>query len=70
MAEKLQEDLQRIHVLVFRRDWQWLHEVYPDGMKRGAILRQLLRDHRVRIEELREERERRERDREDREETL
>ena len=40
----------RVHILLFESDWHWLRRAYPDGIKRSAVLRQLLRAYRSKID--------------------
>ena len=40
----------RIHVLVYVRDWERLGELYGDSVKRGNVMRMLLRDFVKRID--------------------
>ena len=40
----------RVHILVFESDWEWLGITYGSALKRGNIVRMLLRDFRKRME--------------------
>lgn len=51
MAERtVGEPTLRVHILLFESDWAWLRRAYPDGIKRSAVLRQLLRAYRSKID--------------------
>jgi hypothetical protein len=45
----------RVHVLVFTRDWERLGELYGSAVKRGYVVRMLLRDYLRRLEARAEE---------------
>ena len=40
----------RVHILVFEQDWEWLGTTYGSALKRGNIVRMLLRDFKRRME--------------------
>lgn len=40
----------RVHVLVYEKDWEWLGTIYGSAIKRGSIVRMLVRDFKKRIE--------------------
>jgi hypothetical protein len=40
----------RIHVMVYKSDWEWLGTAYGDSVARSNTIRMLLRDFRRRIE--------------------
>lgn len=40
----------RVHVLVYEKDWERLGELYGSAVKRGSIVRMLLRDFLRRLE--------------------
>ncbi len=40
----------RVHVLVYARDWERLGELYGSAVKRGNVIRMLLRDFLRRLE--------------------
>lgn len=40
----------RVHVLVYERDWDRLGELYGSAVKRGNVIRMLLRDFLRRLE--------------------
>jgi hypothetical protein len=40
----------RVHILVFEEDWNWLGITYGSALKRGNIVRMLLRDFKRRME--------------------
>ncbi len=40
----------RVHVLVYERDWERLGELYGSAVKRGNVIRMLLRDFLRRLE--------------------
>jgi hypothetical protein len=40
----------RVHILVFEEDWDWLGITYGSALKRGNIVRMLLRDFKRRME--------------------
>jgi hypothetical protein len=41
---------QRVHVLVYARDWERIGEIYGSAVKRGNVMRMLLRDFLRRLE--------------------
>ena len=45
-----QPQLKRVHISVYRSDWQALTKLYPKGIKRGTVVRTLIRDYRTRVE--------------------
>ena len=40
----------RVHILVYEQDWEWLGITYGSALKRGNIVRMLLRDFKRRME--------------------
>ena len=50
------EEKRRVHVLVYASDWEKLGLMYGDSVKRGNVMRMLLRDYIKRIEAKREQR--------------
>jgi hypothetical protein len=52
----LGEEKRRVHVLVYSSDWEKLGLMYGDSVKRGTVMRMLLRDYIKRIEAKREQR--------------
>ena len=40
----------RVHILVFESDWDWLGTTYGSALKRGNIVRLILRDFRRKME--------------------
>jgi hypothetical protein len=40
----------RVHILVYEEDWEWLGITYGSALKRGNIVRMLLRDFKRRME--------------------
>jgi len=50
------EEKRRVHVLVYSSDWEKLGLMYGDSVKRGNVMRMLLRDYIKRIEAKREQR--------------
>ncbi len=46
----------RVHVLVYERDWERLGELYGSAVKRGNVIRMLLRDFLRRLEAKAEQR--------------
>lgn len=40
----------RVHILVFEDDWEWLGVTYGSALKRGNIVRLLLRDFKRKME--------------------
>ncbi len=44
------EEKRRVHVLVYASDWEKLGLMYGDSVKRGNVMRMLLRDYIKRIE--------------------
>ena len=40
----------RVHILVFEDDWEWLGITYGSALKRGNIVRLLLRDFKRKME--------------------
>jgi hypothetical protein len=40
----------RVHILVYEQDWDWLGVTYGSALKRGNIVRMLLRDFKRRME--------------------
>ncbi len=46
----------RVHVLVYERDWERLGELYGSAVKRGNVIRMLLRDFIRRLEAKAEQR--------------
>jgi len=40
----------RVHVLVYEKDWERLGELYGSAVKRGNVIRMLLRDFLRRLE--------------------
>ena len=40
----------RVHVLVYKKDWERLGELYGSAVKRGNVIRMLLRDFLRRVE--------------------
>jgi hypothetical protein len=45
----------RVHILVFESDWEWLGVTYGSALKRGNIVRLLLRDFKRKMEAKAEE---------------
>jgi hypothetical protein len=45
----------RVHILVFEQDWDWLGITYGSALKRGNIVRLLLRDFKRKMEAKAEE---------------
>ena len=50
------EEKRRVHVLVYSSDWEKVGLMYGDSVKRGNVMRMLLRDYIKRIEAKREQR--------------
>jgi hypothetical protein len=45
----------RVHILVYEQDWEWLGITYGSALKRGNIVRLLLRDFKRKMEAKAEE---------------
>ncbi len=51
--EKRQEKTprqKRVHIRVYASDWEALEKLYGKGIKRGTVVRTLIRDYRTRVE--------------------
>ena len=57
MAERYTEPHQRVHLMVYKDDWEWL-SAYAGSVPKGNVVRDLLRDFRKKIEARVEQRER------------
>ena len=42
---KVPEKTRRVHILLFEEDWQTLGSLYGDTVKRGQVIRALVRAH-------------------------
>lgn len=49
MPEKFSEPQVRVHLMLFRDDWEWL-QAYAGSVPKGNVVRDLLRDFRKKIE--------------------
>ena len=49
MPEKRAEAQVRVHLMLFREDWEWL-SAYSGSVPKGNVVRDLLRDFRKKIE--------------------
>ena len=49
MPEKYTEPHVRVHLMLFREDWDWL-SAYSGSVPKGNVVRDLLRDFRKKIE--------------------
>lgn len=49
-SELSEEPKVRVHIQLFKSDWDWLGRAYGDSVKRSNVMRRLLRDYRRRIE--------------------
>lgn len=49
MPEKYTEPCVRVHLMLYREDWEWL-SAYAGAVPKGNVLRDLLRDFRKKIE--------------------
>jgi len=49
MSEKYSEPHVRVHLMLFREDWEWL-ELYAGSVPKSNVVRDLLRDFRKKIE--------------------
>ena len=51
VSHELDADLKRrVHILVYEKDWERLGELYGSAVKRGNVVRMLLRDFLRRLE--------------------
>ncbi len=55
MPEHPSEPQVRVHLMLFREDWEWL-SAYAGSVPKGNVLRDLLRDFRRKIEAKAEQR--------------